>query len=94
VISVWPRHKTLEHLIANSAAIIIGTQFWYPQQGGVYPLWYVPLLLVVIFRPTLAQLTPPDFARRATVEQPASTPSAPELVASGGPAAGASARLR
>jgi hypothetical protein len=94
VISVWPRHKTLEHLIANSAAIIIGTQFWYPQQGGVYSLWYVPLLLVVIFRPTLAQLTPPDFTRRVAVEQPASTPSAPELVASGGAAAGVSARLR
>jgi hypothetical protein len=92
VISVWPRHKTLEHLIANSAAIIIGTQFWYPQQGGVYSLWYVPLLLVVIFRPTLAQLTPPDFSRRAAVEQPANVPAVPELVASGSPSAGA--RLR
>lgn len=91
VISVWPWQKTLENLIANSAAIIIGTQFWYPQQGGVYSLWYVPLLLVVIFRPTLSQLTPPTFARRATVEQPASTP-VPELVTSGSPAAGA--RLR
>jgi hypothetical protein len=92
VISIWPRHKTLEHLIANSAAIIIGTQFWYPQQGGVYSLWYVPLLLVVIFRPTLSHLLPPEFARRQAVEQPASAPAAPELVASGNP--GASARLR
>ena len=94
VISIWPRQKTLEHLIANSAAIIIGTQFWYPQQGGVYSLWYVPLLLVVIFRPTLSQLEPPRFSRRDAVDQPANVPSAPELVASGTPAAGNGARLR
>jgi hypothetical protein len=92
VISIWPRHKTLEHLIANSAAIIIGTQFWYPQQGAVYSLWYVPLLLVVIFRPTLSHLLPPEFARRQAAEQPASVPAAPELLATGSP--GASARLR
>jgi hypothetical protein len=94
VVSIWPRHKTLENLIANSAAIIIGTQFWYPQQGGVYSLWYVPLLLVVIFRPTLSHLLPPEFARRAAAEQPTALPATPELVASGGPVSGASARLR
>jgi hypothetical protein len=94
VISIWPRQKTLEHLIANSAAIIIGTQFWYPQQGGVYSLWYVPLLLVVIFRPTLSQLEPPRFSRRDAVDQPANVPAAPELVASGTPASGNGARLR
>jgi hypothetical protein len=92
VVSVWPRHKTLENLIANSAAIIIGTQFWYPQQGGVYSLWYVPLLLVVIFRPTLSHLLPPDFVRRTSAEQRASSPAAPELVGTGIPAGGA--RLR
>jgi hypothetical protein len=89
VISIWPRQKNIEHLIANSAAIIIGTQFWYPQQGGVYSLWYVPLLLVVIFRPTLSHLVPPPFARRAVVEQPASVPAPPELVATASPSAGA-----
>jgi hypothetical protein len=92
VVSIWPRSKTLEHLIANSAAIIIGTQFWYPQQGGVYSLWYVPLLLVVIFRPTLSHLLPPEFARRQAVELPASVPAAPELVGSASPGTGA--RLR
>ncbi|HEV8071089.1 MAG TPA: hypothetical protein VGP76_25470 [Planctomycetaceae bacterium] len=94
VISVWPRHKTLENLIANSAAIIVGTQFWYPQQGGVYSLWYVPLLLVVIFRPTLSHLVPPQFARRDSVDQQANVPATPELVASGSPSTGTGARLR
>jgi hypothetical protein len=94
VISVWPRQKTLEHLIANSAAIIIGTQFWYPQQGGVYSLWYVPLLLVVIFRPTVSHLLPPEFTRRESVQQAANVSAAPELLDIGSAAAGAGARLR
>jgi hypothetical protein len=55
----WPKAKTVEPLLARSAAVIVGMQFWYPQDGGVYLLWYVPLLLVVMFRPTLTQLTAP-----------------------------------
>jgi hypothetical protein len=58
-ITVWPRHKTVEHLLAHSAAIIVGTQFWFTQQGGVYLLWYLPLVLMVVFRPRLAHLRPP-----------------------------------
>lgn len=54
----WPRRKTLEHLTSYSAAIIVATQFWYPEQGGVYLLWYLPLLLVVVFRPRLVHLQP------------------------------------
>lgn len=60
VLTIWPRKKNLEHLIAYSTALVIGTQFWYPQQGGVYLLWYLPLLLLVVFRPTLSNLPPPD----------------------------------
>jgi hypothetical protein len=59
VLTLWPARKNLEHLIAHSTAIVIGTQFWYPIQGGVYLLWYVPLLLMVVFRPRLAHLRPP-----------------------------------
>ncbi|VAX37815.1 hypothetical protein-putative transmembrane protein [hydrothermal vent metagenome] len=58
ILSVFPRKKNLEHLIANSTAIVVGTQFWYPQAGGVYLLWYLPLLLVVMFRPRLQQMSP------------------------------------
>ncbi len=58
-LTVWPRHKTVEHLLAHSAAIIVGTQFWFTQQGGVYLLWYLPLVLMVVFRPRLAHLRPP-----------------------------------
>ncbi len=55
-LTVWPLKKNIETLLANSAAIIVATQFWYPDQGGIYVLWYLPLMLVVTFRPRLANL--------------------------------------
>ena len=60
VLSVFPRQKNIEHLMAHSAAIVVGTQLWYPQSGGVYVLWYLPLLLTVVFRPRLTHLVPPE----------------------------------
>ncbi len=60
VLTVLPRKKNLEHLMAHSAAIIVGTQLWYPRQAGVYLLWYLPLVLMVVFRPRLTNLVPPD----------------------------------
>lgn len=64
-LSFWPRRKNLEHLITASAAAIVGTQFWYPVEGGVYLLWYLPLVLMVVFRPRLVHLTPPGPALSA-----------------------------
>jgi hypothetical protein len=69
--AIWPRRKNVEHLTAFSAAILVATQFWYPIQGGVYLLWYVPLLLVVVFRPRLAHLAPHE----ATAALPATRAS-------------------
>jgi hypothetical protein len=60
-LTIWPRRKSLSHVIPNSAAIVIGTQFWYPQQGGVYVLWYLPLLLLVVFRPLMTNHFAPEF---------------------------------
>lgn len=51
VLYFWPRMKNINHLIAFSAALLLGLQFWYAQQGGIYLLWYLPLLLLIIFRP-------------------------------------------
>jgi len=58
--TIWPRAKTLAHLMSYSAAIVVGTQFWYPNEGGIYVLWYLPLLLAVMFRPALLKETPPE----------------------------------
>ncbi len=49
----WPTPKTLGNLIALSAALLIGIQFWYAHMGGVYILWYLPLLILVVFRPSI-----------------------------------------
>lgn len=58
-VTIWPSPKTLPHLVALSAAVLIGVQFWHADRGGVYVLWYLPLVLLMIFRPNLAGLTPP-----------------------------------
>ena len=50
----WPWPKNLAHLLALSAAILIGIQFWFADQGGVYLLWYLPLFLLLVFRPNLS----------------------------------------
>ncbi|HID24618.1 MAG TPA: hypothetical protein EYP14_19775, partial [Planctomycetaceae bacterium] len=72
-LTIWPRHKTVEHLLAHSTAIVVGIQLWYPLQGGVYLLWYLPMLLMVIFRPRLAHLLPPG--RESDVEKVQRAPS-------------------
>jgi hypothetical protein len=54
----WPSPKNLAHVLALSAAALIGVQFWYADQGGVYVLWYLPLLLLIVFRPNLSDRRP------------------------------------
>ncbi|MFO0948129.1 MAG: hypothetical protein U1D30_19785 [Planctomycetota bacterium] len=56
----WPKEKNLAELIALSVAILIGVQFWYNNRGGTYILWYLPLLLLMIYRPSLADARPPE----------------------------------
>jgi hypothetical protein len=41
-----------------SAAVLIGVQFWYADRGGLYVLWYAPLLVLVVLRPSLSDLEP------------------------------------
>jgi hypothetical protein len=52
-LALWPAQKNLGTLMSCSAAVMIGTQFWHPYGGGLYMAWYVPLLLLTIFRPNL-----------------------------------------
>jgi hypothetical protein len=59
-VAVWPTPKNLSHLIALSAAVLIGVQFWYADRGGVYVLWYLPLLLLMSYRPNLSTAEPPE----------------------------------
>jgi hypothetical protein len=58
-VAIWPSPKNLSHLISLSAALLIGVQFWHADRGGVYVLWYLPMLLLMIFRPNLTAAEPP-----------------------------------
>jgi len=58
-ISFWPSPKNLSHLVSLSAAVLIGVQFWHADRGGVYVLWYLPLVLLMVFRPNLTGHQPP-----------------------------------
>lgn len=51
--ALWPAQKNLGTLISCSAAVMLGTQFWDPDGAGVYMGWYLPLLLLTVFRPNL-----------------------------------------
>lgn len=51
--ALWPAQKNLGTLLCCSAAVMLGTQFWHVQGGGLFMAWYLPLLLLTIFRPNL-----------------------------------------
>ncbi|MFL5342137.1 MAG: hypothetical protein ACJ8F7_18480, partial [Gemmataceae bacterium] len=58
----WPRPKNLAHVVALCAAVLIGIQFWHADRGGVYVLWYLPLMMLIVFRPNLTDRRPPPLA--------------------------------
>jgi hypothetical protein len=70
VTTFWPVPKNLAHLIGLSAALLLGMQLWYADRGGIQVLWYLPLLLLLAFRPNLSTCQAPpiapetDWARR------------------------------
>lgn len=82
-LSIWPRYKDLANLMASSAAIVIATQLWYPQQGSVYVLWYLPLLLMVVFRPPLHHSLAPDAMHLAQTVTTTVEPRSNPLMSSG-----------
>ena len=52
-LALWPAQKNLGTLLSCSAAVLLGVQFWHAHQGGLYMGWYLPLLVLTIFRPNL-----------------------------------------
>lgn len=54
---VWPPHKNLATLISCSGALMLGSQFWHAHSGGLALAWYLPLLLLTVFRPNLEDRT-------------------------------------
>lgn len=52
-LAIWPAQKNLGTLLSCSAAVMLGSQFWHVPQGGLYMAWYLPLLILTVFRPNL-----------------------------------------
>jgi hypothetical protein len=78
-LALWPPQKNYGTLLSCSAAIMLASQFWYTPYGGIYLNWYLPLLLLTIFRPNLEDrvavtaVTESWRWRRTTNGQPAPT---------------------
>ena len=55
---IWvPAHKHLATLLSGSALLMLGVQFFQLYQGGLYLSWYLPLLILTVFRPNLEDRT-------------------------------------
>jgi hypothetical protein len=52
-LALWPPQKNLGTLLSCSAAVMLASQFWHANQGGMYIAWYLPILILTIFRPNL-----------------------------------------
>ena len=50
----WPSIKDIGTLVAYTAALMAAVQFWHGFGGGLYVAWYLPLALLVMFRPNVA----------------------------------------
>ncbi len=51
--ALWPAQKNLGTLLGCSAAVMLATQFWHGFGGGLFMAWYLPLVLLTVFRPNL-----------------------------------------
>ncbi|HYO25184.1 MAG TPA: hypothetical protein VEQ85_09550 [Lacipirellulaceae bacterium] len=65
---VWPVRKHLGTLISCTAALMVGAQFWHAHGGGIYVAWYLPLYLMVIFRPNLEDRAAPAMVPEAWLQ--------------------------
>jgi hypothetical protein len=52
-LALWPAQKNFGTLLSLSSAVMLAAQFWSTHQGGLYMAWYLPLLMLTIFRPNL-----------------------------------------
>jgi hypothetical protein len=52
-LALWPAPKNLGTLLSCSAAVLLGSQFWKAHNGGLFMAWYLPVLLLAVFRPNL-----------------------------------------
>jgi hypothetical protein len=71
----WPSGKNLAEVIALSAALLVASQFWYLDKGGTLVMLYLPLAIVMMFRPTLAVRRPAVPFQQRRAKRPSLSPS-------------------
>ncbi|MCA9192000.1 MAG: hypothetical protein KDB03_09565 [Planctomycetales bacterium] len=49
----WPIRKNLGTLMCGTAAIMLAAQFWHGYGGGLFMAWFLPFVLLTIFRPNV-----------------------------------------
>lgn len=64
----WPIRKDLGTLISLTAAAMIAVQFWHGDGGGLYIAWFMPLVLMIVFRPNLDHRTAVDVLKDTSRE--------------------------
>lgn len=70
-----PIRKDLTVLISQSAAVLVASQYWFLEGGGSLILIYLPLLLLMTFRPSRSIVRTPRLRREGSSKsKPISTP--------------------
>jgi hypothetical protein len=49
----WPSRKNLGTLMCGTAALMLAAQFWHGNGGGLFMAWFLPFVLLTVFRPNL-----------------------------------------
>lgn len=50
---LWPPRKNFGVLLSGTTLMMLGCQFWMVQEGGLFMAWYLPSLILTVFRPNL-----------------------------------------
>jgi hypothetical protein len=61
-------------LLAQNTMMLAAIQWWLADRGGIHVLWYLPLLLLVVFRPGTVSVLPPSNELPPSTEQAGSNP--------------------
>lgn len=56
-LALWPAEKNLGNLLSGTAALLLVAQLCLIHQSGLYMAWYAPVLILVVFRPSLEDRT-------------------------------------
>jgi hypothetical protein len=51
--AIWPSRKNLGTLMSGTAVVMLAAQFWHGFGGGLFMAWFLPFVLLTIFRPNV-----------------------------------------